>query len=126
MNEQGEDMYIVSKLAGGVDYSFYKKNAAGKMVPDGFVRVKGGADVADKKTLLALGGVVTEVPDEVAKKLETNPVYRKHKQAGMVKAVKTPPRQPGQDLDADKSRQVTPADYQQSGQTPPATGEAKS
>jgi 16S rRNA U516 pseudouridylate synthase RsuA-like enzyme len=116
-------MYILSKLAGGVDYSFYRKNAAGKMVRDGFVRVKGGADVADKKTLQAPDGVVTEVTEAEAKKLEANPVFQKHKKAGLVKTVKTAPaKKAGRDLAADKSRQVTPADYKEEGKQPPATG----
>ena len=118
-------MFILSKLAGGVDYSFYRKNAAGKMVPDGFVRIGGGADVADKKTLLAPDGVVTEVTEADAKKLETNPVFQKHKKAGLVKVVKSAPaKKAGQDMADDKSRQVTPADYRKTGKEPPATGAA--
>ncbi|MDR2745585.1 MAG: hypothetical protein LBB66_10405 [Desulfovibrio sp.] len=118
-------MFIFSKLSGGVDYCFYKKNAAGKMVPDGFVRVKGGADVADKKTLLTPDGVATEISEADAKKLEANPVFRKHKKAGMVKAVKNAEtKTAGKDMAEDKSRQATPADYKKTGQEPPATGAA--
>jgi hypothetical protein len=118
-------MFILSKLTGGVDYTFYRKNAAGKMVPDGFIRVKGGADTADKKTLVTPDGVATELSEADVKKLESNPVFQKHKKAGKVKTAKSvPAKKVGQDLDPDKSRQVTPADYRKSGQTPPATGAA--
>ena len=114
--------FVVSKLAGGTRYTTYKTVAGGKQVPVGFIAVRGGAGVTDKRTLISPQGVITPVTAEQAALLKADPVFRLHQKNGMVKILEKDPRDAGKaavDLDRDKSAQVTRADYLAEGKEPP-------
>lgn len=118
--------HIVSKLAAGMDYVTYSKGPNGKQVPDGHITVKGGADVADKRTLLTPEGVVTSVSNDELKQLRSNPLFKVHEASGalLVTDKKPEPAKAAADLQRDESSQLTPQDYEALGKTPPETGEA--
>ena len=120
--------YILSKMAGGVDYTTYAKGAGGKMISQGKVSVRGGADVADKKTLVTPEGVPTQVSEAELKALRLNPVFLAHEKKGALKVLTTLPRDPDKaaaDMDKDKSGQITPSDYTNQGKDAPKTGAAE-
>lgn len=119
--------YVLSTLAGGVDYTRYKKTKSGKHVAEETVSINGGGGVADKKTLITPLGVVTPVTDKQAALLKTIPLFKEHLEAGHVKILDTDPRDPDTpagDMPEDASRQVTPLDYTVQGKEAPTTGGA--
>jgi hypothetical protein len=108
-----------------MDYTTYSKGAGGKQIPLGKISVKGGAGVADKKTLLTPQGVATPVSAEELKGLKLNPVFLAHEKKGLLKTLADLPRNPdkaAKDMEADKGEQLTPADYEAQGKKPPAAG----
>ncbi|MDL2313386.1 hypothetical protein LJC36_00220 [Desulfovibrio sp. OttesenSCG-928-C14] len=117
--------YVVSTLAAGMSYTTYKKGANGKQIATGEINVKGGADVADKRTLVTPQGVVTAVTAKEAELLKSHPVFKAHQEAGMVKILASLPKDPDKaaaDQNRDESGQVTPEDYRAEGKTPPSSG----
>lgn len=78
-------IYIFSTLAADVSYTGYaeNKNDAPARVAVSVV-VKGGAGVANRRTLETPRGVVTEVTQEQAEFLSAHPVFKKHLQNGFV------------------------------------------
>ena len=120
--------YIVSRLAAGVSYVTYKKQQrGGKPLPTGSVLVKGGADVADKRTLITPLGVLTEVKPEEVEQLRNNPIFVEQEKDGFLKVLdkKPDPEKAAASLDKDSSAQMTEADYLAAGKTPPTTGAAE-
>ncbi len=116
--------YIISTLAAGVDYVTYAKQRNGKPVPQGTILVKGGANVADKRTLMTEAGVVTEVTAKELEQLRNNPIFIDQEEGGYLKVVdkKPDPEKAAASLEKDASAQITDSDYTDAGQTPPTTG----
>lgn len=78
-------LYIFSTLAADVSYTGYsetKGDALPKVAMS--VVVKGGAGVANRRTLETPRGVVTSVTEEEAKFLSAHPVFNKHLKNGFV------------------------------------------
>lgn len=120
--------YIVSKLASGVNYATYRKQArGGKPIPVGTILVKGGADVVDKRTLIMPGGVVTEVRSDQVEQLRNNPIFVEQEKDGYLKVLdkKPDPDKAATSLDKDVSAQITDSDYTSAGLAAPTTGAAK-
>lgn len=78
-------LYIFSTLAADVSYTGYSETK-GDALPkvQMSVVVKGGAGVANRRTIETPRGVVTIVTDEEAKFLAGNPVFVKHMKNGFV------------------------------------------
>lgn len=117
--------YIVSKLAGGMDYTFYAKGANGKQIAQGIISVKGGAGVANKKTLITPQGLVTPATADEIKKLRTNPVFVAHEKDGFLKVLEKDPRDADKaaaDLARDEGDQLTADDYAAEGKKAPENG----
>lgn len=106
--------YITSRMAGGVDYAFYKKGPNGINVVTETISINGGADVIDKRTLITPDGVVTSVTDEELEKLKTHPLFKIHLQNGgiTIKDTEKSANKAGEELEKDKSSQITPEDYE--------------
>lgn len=78
-------LYIFSTLAADVSYTGYS-DAKGDALPkvQMSVVVKGGAGVANRRTIETPRGVVTSVTEEEAKFLSSHPVFAKHLKNGYV------------------------------------------
>lgn len=107
-------VYITSRLAGGVDYAFYKKNPGGINIVDKTISIKGGSDVVDKKTLITPMGVVTELSKDDFDLLKTHPVFKTHLENGYItiKDNEKAAEKAGEKLEIDKSSQITEEDYE--------------
>ncbi len=106
--------YITSRMAGGVDYAFYKKGANGINVVTETISVGGGADVIDKRTLITPTGIVTFIDDDKLEKLKSHPLFQQHLTCGAVtiKDTEKAANKAGEELEKDKSSQITPEDYE--------------
>lgn len=115
--------YIASKLAAAVDYAFYTKGANKINVVTDTIHVNGGADVINKRSLETPQGVVTEIDDEKLDKLKSHPVFKKHVADGFITilANEKDAKKAEKDLEKDKSRQLTPDDYEKKGKKKPTT-----
>lgn len=120
--------YVISKLSSGVDYVTYRKTPDGQAIPIGKVTIKGGSDVADRKTLVAPEGVITEISDDQAEALKENSIFVEQMESGYLKLVKTNPvslEKAVNGLKKDKGAALTASDFTSTGQKPPETGSAK-
>ena len=119
--------YVISKLSADVEYTAYQKGEGGIMRVVGRIKVRGGAGVADKRTLITPAGVVTELSADEVKKLQSDPVFKQHEAAGVVEIVLKKPEDPEKvaaTLERDESAPLTPNDYEAEGKEPPVTGDA--
>lgn len=78
-------IFVVSTLATDVCYTGYT-GGEGQSLPRVAVSVtiKGGAGVANRRTIITPRGVVTEVNEEQAKFLAQHPVFRRHMARGFL------------------------------------------
>ena len=119
--------HIVSTLSADVDYTtYYKKSEPGGVnVVEKKIRVKGGANVANRKLLnisdvLTPKGVVTHVSEEDLGHLEKDEVFQTHKKNGFIQVVKSNSAPNGdkvaKDLEEkDASAPFSPEDYEEGG-----------
>lgn len=122
---------IVSKLSNDQNYTVYKQVPGGLFVPVKKVLIKGGANVANKLTLLAPnGGVLTQVSDADYELLQKCPIFKKHIAAGFVYVSTSSSELEGEkearkaekNLKAkDKSAQLTPEDFKKAGKKAPTS-----
>lgn len=80
------------------------------------ITIKGGANVADKRTILTPRGVSTEVTDEQVEMLKKHPIFREHLKGGYVTIVETKYREEAEKVVDDMAKKdgsapKTPADY---------------
>ena len=94
-----KNIAIYSRLPNAQTYNFYAepnsakaKNGAAGEVPRIItsVTVRGGADIANAKTLITPLGVKTLVDEDELALLNENPIYKMHKANGFVFAEKDP------------------------------------
>lgn len=78
-----KDHYVYSTLSAPQEYVTYNSGAADLPQAVQSVFIAGGANVAGKHLVTPLG-VVTKVTDEELKALETNEVFKLHKENGFV------------------------------------------
>lgn len=76
--------YVISRLSSDVFYNVYKDVVGGKKEVIKKILIKGGAGVANRKTLEISGGIPTEVTEEELELLENNPVFKLHKANGHI------------------------------------------
>lgn len=107
-------MYIISRLAAGVDYAFYEKtpNGTNKVVKT--ISINGGSDVIDKKTLITPLGVVTEINKAELDELMQHPVFKTHLENGYISINENEKNieKNAEKLEKDKSSQIVEEDYE--------------
>jgi hypothetical protein len=118
--------FILSSLTNDTKYCFWEKKAENLVVVKKEILIKGGANVADKKTLVTPNGASTEVSDEELALLKENPSFKRHLERGFVKIVETDnkykAKEESEKLDKkDGSAQLTPEVYKKRGKKAPAT-----
>jgi len=115
--------YITSKMAANVNYAVYTKVNNGLNKVQQVITIRGGADVADKMTLVTPEGIVTAISDDEFVKLQDSPIFRRHVERGVLK-VSTNERnaeKSSAELTKDNSAQLTPKDYKKQGKRKPKT-----
>lgn len=118
--------YIVSSLSSDNRYAFYEKSSGNVLRVKKEILIKGGAHVANKKTLLAPNGAVTEVSAEDLELLKTNICFKNHLEKGFLKIVETSNKYKAEEVaekmdSKDKSAQRTAEDYKKEGKKAPRT-----
>lgn len=117
--------YIVSKSSQGIEFGDWKTTTGGINRLVRSVLIKGGAFVADKKTLEAVKGVVNEVSDEDYEWLKDNPTFKQMVDDGYIVVFE---KEGPANKEADKgdmkdnSAQLTPEDFEAAGKEPPIVG----
>lgn len=112
---------ILSTLSSPQTVCITKKQGNGSLKIVKRIHINGGANVADRKTLLTPAGVVTELTDEDYEMLIASDFYKRQNAAGFLRPVETKaeaeePTKKGMNK-RDKSAQKTQADYEK-GKTP--------
>lgn len=106
--------YVFSKLSSDQCYAEYKdnedKNQNHQITKK--VIVKGGAGVANKKTLVTPLGVVTSLDDNEFKAVSANPMFKRHQERGFIVVRDKMPNDADHgkiaaDMDEDKSAPLT-------------------
>jgi len=117
-------VYIYSTLTSGQIYTLWDTNGYGKGQtprPLRSIEVAGGANVANKKTLVTPKGVMTEISDEVYGVLRENPVFKRHKARGYIKVEidEHDPNEAARDMTSqDQSAPMRPEDFEEAGKNP--------
>lgn len=75
---------IFSTMTGAVTYTDWKLSPGGLSVPGREVTIRGGANVADRRTILTPRGIGTQVSDDDLAFLETDPTFKMHKKNGYI------------------------------------------
>jgi hypothetical protein len=75
---------IFSTMTGSVTYTDWKLSPGGLSIAGQQVTIKGGANVADRKTIITPRGVGTQVSDKELAFLENDPTFKMHKQNGFI------------------------------------------
>jgi hypothetical protein len=107
-------VYVFSTLTGGHDYTIYDPNPEGVNNVIRTIRVKGGANLADRRTLLTPTGVATKLTDDEYEALQQSPVFQRHLKRGFihVSQVEADPERVAADMETrDESSPITPADF---------------
>lgn len=110
--------YITSTLTTPVEYTLYKDLPGKARAVAASVRINGGANVADKRTIVTPQGVCTQVTDEQLELLRKHPLFKEHEKKGYVAVVETRYKEDAEkaakDLQPkDGSAPKTPQDYEE-------------
>ncbi len=111
--------FIISKLSSDVDYAVYAPVVGGIKQVIKHIYIKGGAGVADRKSLVVRNGVCTEVTEEELELLNKNKVFQLHKANGhilvMEKANKyeAAEKAESEEVINDASKQQTAEDFEE-------------
>lgn len=119
--------FIISSLSRNTEYAFYTKVNNNMVRLEKKILIKGGANVADSRTLVTAKGVITEVSDEDLKLLLANVAFKEHLENGFLTIQESGNKYKAQEkaevLDKkDKSAQLTEEDYKKSGKKAPKKG----
>lgn len=79
--------YVYSTLTCDNNYTAWEKGGGDVPHSTGSVLIKGGSNVANRKTLVTPLGVATGVSDKQLAMLEANPEFRKHSERGFIKVL---------------------------------------
>ena len=117
--------YVISTLSNNVEFNTYKDKGGINVKVDKIV-IKGGANVANKKTLeVAGGGLITFVTDAQLETLMKNSIFKRQMEQGFFKVVKdSKPKAESvaeKMEEKDKSAQLVAKDFIDKGQNPPKT-----
>lgn len=75
---------IFSTMTGGVTYTDWKLSPGGLSVAGMSVTIKGGANVADRRTIITPRGIGTQVTDEELAFLKNDPTFLMHEKNGFI------------------------------------------
>lgn len=108
--------FVTSTMSAPISYVFYKTLPGGMQAVAEEITIKGGANVADKKTILTPRGVSTELTDAQIEALKKHPIFREHLKNGFVTIVETKYKEKAEKAvksleKKDGSAPKTPADY---------------
>lgn len=119
--------YVLSKLANDQCYTKYVKGADNFNQAVASVTIKGGAGVANKKTLMTPQGVVTKITDEQYELLKENKEFQNHLERGFLNvfAINPDVEKKSEKMSKDKSSQLTSKDFEEQGLKAPETGAIK-
>lgn len=126
---------VVSKLSNDQKYTVYKSVPGGGYAVKGFVLIKGGANVTDRRTLQSAdGGVFTQITPAQYEVLKQCPQFAAHVKAGYVYVSKSESdvesekeaKKAAADLkEKDGSAQLTPKDFKKAGKRAPSAKAGK-
>ena len=120
--------YIVSKSSQGIEFMDWEKTVGGLNRLKRSVVIKGTAFVADKKTLEANKGCVTEISDEDYEWLKDNPTFKQMENDGYMVVMdkeKAAEKEAEKGDKKDASAQLTPEDFEAAGKEPPVIDPAE-
>lgn len=120
--------YIVSKSSQGIDFMDWEKTVGGLNRLKRTISIKGSAYVADKKTLEAVKGEVTEISDEDYEWLKDNPTFKQMEKDGymvVMEKEKEAKKEAEKGDKKDASAQLTPEDFEAAGKEPPVIDPAE-
>lgn len=110
---------ILSTLTSAQNVAITKKAANGAIQIVKRIHINGGANVADRRTLITPQGIVTELSDEDYNLLISTDFYKRQEKAGFLRPVES--KDAAEDTKKagmkrkDKSSQKTEADYEGTG-----------
>ena len=118
--------YVISSLSRDNTFAVYEKKSGNVLVIKKSILIKGGAHVADKKTLVTPNGVPTEVSKEDLEILKENYAFKKFLERGFMKIMESGSKFKAQDesekmTEKDASAQITKEDYKKKGKKAPRT-----
>ena len=121
--------FVISTMTAGVQYAIYAKLPGNTVKVKKMIRVNGGANLTDPKSLAVLGGSATAVSDEELAELEKHPLFKFHRDQGYLKVIKDSSKyaaaekaeNPSGLEKQDKSAQKKPSDYKRDGGKTPKT-----
>lgn len=118
--------YVISSLSRDNTFAVYEKKSGNVLVIKKSILIKGGAHVADKKTLVTPNGVPTEVSKEDLEILKENYAFKKFLERGFMKIMESGSKFKAQDesekmTEKDASAQITKEDYEKKGKKAPRT-----
>ena len=111
--------YISSTTTGSRTYPIYKKSPDGTLFYERVIKIAGGANVINKKTLLTPRGAVTHVSDEDLEYLKQNKSFMRLMDNGFV-CIHGDKKFKGKDLNPkDSSAQKVDSDFREAGEPLP-------
>lgn len=75
---------IFSTMTGSVTYTDWKLSPGGLSIAGREVTIKGGANVADRRTIITPRGIGTQVSDEDYEFLKSDPTFIMHEKNGFI------------------------------------------
>jgi len=75
---------IFSTMTGAVTYTDWKMSPGGLSIAGKEVTIKGGANVADRRTILTPRGIGTQVTDDDLQFLKNDPTFLMHEKNGFI------------------------------------------
>lgn len=116
-------MFIVSRASQDIEYVLWGETTNGTRRVIKTLKIKGGANVMDKNTMTTPKGVTNEISDEDWAWLEQDHAFKRHLERGFMEVEKSEStarassKKKGRKKDG--GAQLTPADFEEKGQTPP-------
>lgn len=127
MASKKNDFYVYSTLSANVDYTGYKQGGGDLPIVDGYVRIGGHANVANKH-FDTPRGVVTGISSDELDFLKSHPVFQLHEKNGFVVVEKS-----NEDIEKvvadmegrEPSAPLVPEDFEAEGKEAPKSGGRK-
>ena len=121
--------FVISTMTSEVDYCIYIALPGNVVKVKHMIRVNGGANMTDPKSLAVPGGSATAVSDEELAELEKHPLFKFHREQGYLRVIKNSSKyaaaekaeKPAGLEKKDKSAQRKPSDYKKEGEKAPKT-----
>lgn len=115
-------MFIKSTLSVGAWVTFYAPPVAGKntLTVEKRILIKGGANVQDRRSLVAVDGIIQEISDADYEILKDHPWFKRQVEAGFIIPMKSKPKEKFEDMETkDGSAQLDEKHFKKSGRKAP-------